>query len=175
MFSTFCNAQNGKIVGKIIVKNDEDKKYLPKNIYAFLKSKTVKDTILLNENYEFKFENLKVDTFNLSFSVRDYPIKKIHLIRLSENQIYTADFLINPVCQYKNSEQKHDCPTCGKKDKVLPIVYGLISDVSFVNKNGNKNLKKIKKITTEKNYHPGGCVVFECQPSWYCARDKTEF
>lgn len=176
MFSVFCNAQNGKIVGKIIVKNSEDKKFLPKNIYAILKSKTINDSILLNENFEFKFENLKADTLKLSFSVRNYPTNKYYIIRLNENEIYTADISISPVCPYKNSEQKHECPKCGKKDKVIPIVYGLISSVYFVNQKGQKIDKNGKEITTkEKEYHSGGCVVSECQPNWYCGRDKTEF
>ncbi len=176
ILSIFCNAQNGKIVGKLIVKNSEEKEYLPKNIYAFLKSKKINDSILLNENFEFQFENLKADTINLSFSVRNYPTNKYYIIRLNENQIYKADIWICPICPYKNSEEKYECPKCGKKDKVIPIVYGLISNVYFVNKKGqktDKNGKIIKK--KEKEYYAGGCVVSECQPNWYCGRDKTEF
>lgn len=176
MFSIFCNAQNGKIVGKIIVKNSEDIKHLPENIYAFLKSKTINDSILLNENLEFKFENLKADTLKLSFSVRNYPTNTDYIIRLNENEIYKADITICPVCPYKNSEQKPECIKCGKKDKVIPIVYGFISSVYFVNKKGQKIDKNGNVITTkEKKYHAGGCVVSECQPNWYCERDKTEF
>lgn len=171
-----CNAQNGKVVGKVIIKNTENVKHLPKNIYAFLKSKTINDSILLNENLEFKFENLKADTLKLSFSIRNYPTNNYYIIRLNENQIYTAEILICPICPYENTEQENKCPKCGKKNKVIPIVYGLISNVYFVNKKGQKIDKNGKKITTEeKKYYSGGCVVSECQPNWYCGRDKTEF
>jgi len=70
-----------------------------------------------------------------------------------------------PDCSYNRHVLNRTCPKCNKRDKVIPIKYGL--RVPLYDKNGN--------IIDEGEYRPRGCVVSDCDPSWYCKRDKVEF
>jgi nitrogen fixation protein len=73
LFSRNLTAQECKISEKLIMNYYSKKIDLPEKIYAFLKYKNRKDSILLTKNFEFEFNNLPKDTFNLSFSIRHYP------------------------------------------------------------------------------------------------------
>jgi hypothetical protein len=52
-------------------------------------------------------------------------------------------------------KDKH-CPKCGSDKNVLPIVYGLHSGRSA-------------------GVHPGGCLVDQYSPRWWCETDSLEF
>jgi hypothetical protein len=55
-------------------------------------------------------------------------------------------------------------------------VYGFLVKVKYRDKDVQEINKKGKKIDPEKNKSfAGGCVTSDCQPYWYCERDKTKF
>ncbi|RZK12258.1 MAG: hypothetical protein EOO46_03785 [Flavobacterium sp.] len=84
-------------------------------------------------------------------------------------------------CPYQGKDNKV-CPFCKKSNAVIPIVYGMIAKVKFKDKDGNSINANGLRITSEDlkkkdedEYISGGCVVKECQPYWFCKRDKKEF
>jgi hypothetical protein len=74
-----------------------------------------------------------------------------------ENQIIELPYF--PTCKYDKTKNNRRCPTCKKKNKVIPIYYGLIGQI------GKK----------KSNFKSGGCVVTGRDPNWFCERDGTEF
>jgi hypothetical protein len=169
-------AQAEKISGKLVMNYNSQKIDLPKKIYAILKYKNKKDSILLSDTFEFEFNNLPKDTFKLSFSIRNYPINKLYIIRPKDTENYKIEIPFTPVCPYTTSKKKHKCPTCEKRNQVIPISYGYWLRATFINKDGHEVDRKGKKIKPKKNSSfPGGCVITDCQPNWYCERDQTKF
>jgi CarboxypepD_reg-like domain len=65
-------------------------------------------------------------------------------------------------CIYEKSRNNKTCPVCGKQDQVIPIIYGY------------PNKKMLRKAAKNKILI-GGCLVFDCQPNWYCKRDFKKF
>ena len=68
-------------------------------------------------------------------------------------------------CPYNKNCKQKICPVCKKDDKVIPILYGLMG---FDGK-GNSFFKDYVE------FKPGGCVISECDPTWYCKRDACRF
>ncbi|MGH2667121.1 hypothetical protein [Flavobacterium sp.] len=153
---SFYGQDKAKINGKLILKDLDNKESVVKNTYIILKSKTQIDSVKVDENLSFTFENLKSDTLRIFISPKSYPVNKFYKFYLKEGEIKKLELPYSPTCPYGKSNV---CPICKKKDKVIPIVYGLMTEV------------KEKK----SKYKSGGCVVSDCQPSWYCERNKTEF
>lgn len=164
-FNGIC--QSGEIGGKLLVATLEERNSLPSKVYAILEHENHKDSIQVDENFKFKFESLRSGKYYLSFSVRNYPINRNYIFNLNDGEKLNHDIPLKPICPYQNSKEKTDCPVCKKDDKVIPIVYGL--SVSIVPKDQKENSK------TEAKVHNGGCVISDCQPNWYCERDKTQF
>ena len=54
------------------------------------------------------------------------------------------------------------CPTCGKTDEVVRIMYGLPTAEGWEEAKAGK-------------YHLGGCCVSDDSPKWYCKRCDKEF
>lgn len=64
-------------------------------------------------------------------------------------------------CEFNNAEAMPACHICAKKDMVIPYRYGLPSvEMGQREKAGEIRL--------------GGCVIDQCQPSWYCKRDEVD-
>lgn len=147
----------GKITGKLIVKDIENKESIFLNTYIILKTKTHIDTVRIDENLTFSFENLKADTLRIYISPRSYPTNTFYKFYLKDGEIKNIEIPYSPVCPYEKNKT-NTCPICKKKDKVIPIIYGLHLE--------SKGKKKSKS---------GGCVVSDCQPKWYCERDKNDF
>ena len=159
----FC--QSGEIGGKLMIANEEERSSLPSKIYAILKHENIKDSIQVDGNFNFKFENLRSGKYYVSFSVRNYPINRSYIFNLKEGEKINQDIELKPICAFQNSKEKTNCPVCKKIDKVIPISYGL--SVSIVPKGKKENTNRKNKV------HEGGCVVSDCQPNWYCERDET--
>lgn len=68
-----------------------------------------------------------------------------------------------PECFYNKNVKQKICPLCKKKDKVIPILYGLT-----VPKTGVPTFKY-------GEYEPAGCEISDCDPTWYCKRDNLRF
>jgi hypothetical protein len=107
----------------------------------------------------FCFDSLKAGIYCLKiFSVENGDT----LYRnVKTNNNASERFDIHNPCIYDRREKDKTCPVCGKKNKVIPIRYGLLIDL-----NGKKS---------KKDFYPGGCEVTNCDPHWYCKRDKKKF
>ncbi len=68
-------------------------------------------------------------------------------------------------CSFNRHAINKTCPKCKKGDKVFSIFYGL----PVFDEKGNVPGRPPEK------YQPGGCMVSDCDPTWYCQRDKLEF
>jgi hypothetical protein len=71
---------------------------------------------------------------------------------------------IRHLCKYDASLNNKRCPVCKKKNKVIPIRYGLLGSIKGdpLKNNG-------------RTFKAGGCKISDCDPHWYCKRDKIEF
>ena len=144
-----------------MLENPAEKKYLSEKIIVIVKQKEKIDTAVVDHNLNFAFQNVKSD----SFGFRIVPPSKLPLSSIkysSENEIKVLEIGYSPVCKYSDSRIKTNCPTCDRKNQVVPIVYGLIMEIGT---------RKNKKQKSKR----GGCIVTDCQPNWYCKRDSTEF
>lgn len=157
------HSQTGSITGKLNLLDSENKSIVLENVYIILTSKNIQDSVKLDEDFSFHFNNLPSDTFYISFSRRSYPYDSRYLIYLSNDENEKVNIDYYSTCPYDKTKDGI-CPICKRKDEVIPIRYGLLAG-------------KIEKNETpsKRQYYPGGCVVFDCQASWYCERDKKEF
>jgi|JI10StandDraft_1071094.scaffolds.fasta_scaffold84967_4 hypothetical protein len=157
------HSQNGKITGKVNLLDTENKSHVLDSTYIILASKSIRDSVKLDDDFSFHFSNLPSDTFYISFSRRSYPYDSRYVIYLRNSEIEKVNIDYSSTCPYDKTKDGV-CPICKMKDEVIPIHYGLITS----------KIEKGKKQSKRK-YYPGGCLIFDCQASWYCERDKKEF
>ncbi|CAM3431831.1 hypothetical protein [Flavobacterium chungbukense] len=179
LFISFVSfSQNGKLTGKLILKDVENYKSVSEKTYIILKTGNRIDSVKVNHNLSFVFNNLATDTLRLSISPRTYPTNIIYRVCLKENEVKHVEIPYASICPY--SEGKGNvCPVCKKNDQVIPIVYGFTMKIKYRDKNGNatdKNGKIISKEEEEKvTSKQGGCVITDCQPNWFCQLDNIDF
>lgn len=171
-------SQNGKLTGKLILKDVENYKSVSENTFVILKAGKRIDSVKVNHDLSFVFNNLGTDTLRIFISPRTYLTNIIYNLCLKENEIKHIEIPYASVCPY--SEGKGNiCPVCKKNDKVIPIVYGFTMKIKYRDKNGNltdKNGKIISKEEDEKvTSKQGGCVITDCQPNWFCQLDNIDF
>ncbi len=78
-----------------------------------------------------------------------------------------TDIYLPVVCEYDKYKVQPFCPLCKKKDKLLPIKYGLL--VPRYDSLGNS-------IDKPEKYYPGGCVMdMYCNPTRHCTRCNKSF
>lgn len=108
----------------------------------------------------FKFENITKGKYNLrTFEVNNGD----SIIPITvEKDLKLKIVILKKNCIYNKSLNNKTCSICHKKDKVIPIVYGLLIDSE------NKKDKK-------KKYINGGCQITNCDPNWFCERDNFKF
>jgi hypothetical protein len=139
------------------------------------------EIVLFNErnNLNFKItDTLVIDSIkedSITFMIRCFvgsspyskrfnlTLENIKLIRNNTTHI-TVTFPLD--CAYNKHALNNICPKCKKNDRVGPILYGLL--IPIFGENGT-----IKPFP--KNYESGGCIISDCDPSWYCQRDKLRF
>ena len=117
------------------------------------------DSTLVDENLSFTFHNIPNDRVNIVFSPRNFPTNTSYNIDFKKGKTKKIKVKYSPVCMYSKTDSI--CPKCKKTDKTIPIVYGLI-----LLQSEQQDGETIKL---------GGCVSRECDPNWYCKRDKYEF
>lgn len=157
------HSQSGNIAGKLNLLDMENKDEVLKNVCIILTSKSFKDSVKLNDDFSFHFTNLPADTFYISFSRRSYPYDSRYMIYLNDKENEKVNIDYSSTCPFDKTKDGV-CPICKRTDEVIPIHYGLI--ISKIQK-GKKPAKR--------KYYPGGCVILDCQASWYCERDKKKF
>ncbi len=156
-------AQSGKIIGWLNLQDFENKKTVTENTFVILTSKTITDSVKIDNDLSFKFEHLPSDTFHLSISPRSYPYNSTYILYLKTGETENINLEYSSTCPYDKSKDGM-CPICKKKDEVIPIRYGLLS--FKIDKN---------KKTDKRKYKPGGCIIMDCQPNWFCERDQKSF
>jgi hypothetical protein len=155
----FCFAQTGRITGKLILEDAGETQTVAEKTTVTLVDGTIKRSIAIDKSLSFHFDSITNDSVRLYISPRSYPVDLIYIIHLKRGFTENIELPYSPTCKYLKSINNKNCPNCNKQDKVIPILYGLIAETG-------KNKKK---------YKAGGCVVSDCQPNWFCERDKLEF
>lgn len=176
--SFFCFSQGGRINGKLILKDVENYKKVSENTFIILKTSKRIDSVKVDKDLNFVFENLEAGPVRIYLNPRTYPLNRFYKHSLKENEIINLEIPYCSVCPY-NKENDNICPVCHKNDNVIPIKYGLIAKITYEDKNGNetdKNGKIISKEEKEKiTYKQGGCVISDCHPNWFCQLDQIDF
>jgi hypothetical protein len=168
--SYFCVAQPIKIDGKIVLDNEDDKVLVIEKTKIILKQNGFEQITTVNNELGFSFEINNFDMIEITaipkgignISGRSYTFKNIGM---RESDTIKIDFPYSLTCKYDKSIENKTCPICKKQDQVIPISYGLISEES------NKLLER----GNATKYKTGGCVVSDCDPNWFCQRDKLDF
>lgn len=116
--------------------------------------------VITDKNGFFKINGIPFGKYTLEIDGYDGILKK----EINISQKLTEIEIKYPYCEYTSDYKiKTNCPICNKKDKVIPIYYGLIDD--------KESLKKAKRGEIKL----GGCMVSFCDPNWYCKRDKKYY
>jgi hypothetical protein len=152
-----CYGQYGVISGQIY-----DRKEKAGLAYASVGIKFKKGTSTDINGY-FKIDSVPPGRHLLTVIYVGYSDTSF-FVSVSANQTTNIYLKLPKPCRYDKSEHNKTCPKCNKKDQVVPIVYG---ELVFTDTTGTNDW-------FEKNYS-GGCMVTECDPNWYCKRDKTKF
>lgn len=118
---------------------------------------------MTDNNGKFVFTNISSGFYCIRILNIGYHDTILRSIKI--NEATNLEFDIHRFCQYDVSLKNKTCPTCHKKSKVIPIVYGLL-----ISKNGADPFKN-----EGKTFKAGGCSITWCDPHWYCKRDKKEF
>lgn len=109
-------------------------------------------------NGNFKIDSIPNGTYDMRVSYIGYGDTTLRALTISSDTLLKFKLELPPPCEYDKHRKNNTCPICGKKDKVVPIVYGL----------------PIEKLD-EKNYYYAGCEITFCDTNWYCKRDKYKF
>jgi CarboxypepD_reg-like domain len=105
----------------------------------------------------FLFDSLPAGNYRVKVFYAGFPVKELE-VTLSSNIHNNLLIEMNPPCKYDSARKTGICPFCHQKDKAVPVKYGL----------------PIGKMDTV-HYYYAGCEVTDCDPSWYCKRDKQLF
>lgn len=152
-------AQTGEIRGKLLLQDIENIESVLNNTWVILKTVTRLDSVKVNDDLSFVFKDVKADTIRIYIKPRTYPVDRSYKFYFDGRALKEFEFEYSSTCPFRKKAD-NACPVCNKKDKVIPISYGLIDNTD-------------KK--TERKYKPGGCVVSDCQPNWFCERDAKDF
>jgi hypothetical protein len=117
-----------------------------------------------NKDNEARFENLSakraiIEIFS-AIHLDDTTIQKSARLgnSFNLNDSITIKYLTFPEdCDYNRHLADKKCPNCQRTETVVPIIYGLLRDFPPI------------------DFQPGGCMVTNCDPSWFCKQDKISF
>lgn len=132
-------------------------------IITFLTKDSVRHVEFSDETGKFEFKNLSPGNYEISFSSIGYQDTSFKEIFVKRDTTINLEYVRN--CPYDESINKNVCPKCHKKNAVIPILYGLP-----YSKNGEDPAKG-----NGKKFLLAGCLVSDCDPNWYCRRDKIRF
>jgi hypothetical protein len=147
------SGQKGRIEGQVY--DRREKKGLA---YAIVLLVDTKITAITDINGNFIIDNVPIGTYSLTASFIGYGDTTLTNVQVISDTTIVLKFVLPIFCAYDKSRDDKTCPICGRKDKVVPIVYGL----------------PIGKMNNKKKYY-AGCTVTPCDQHWYCRRDKYKF
>jgi hypothetical protein len=112
---------------------------------------------LSDTNGNFLFDSLPAGEYQLKVFYAGFPVKEL-TVAIDHNIHNNIVVEMNPPCKYDASRKNKTCPVCKKRNKVIPVIYGL----------------PVGTMDTARYYY-AGCEMTYCDPSWYCKRDKHLF
>lgn len=160
---TNCISQNSVIQGKLILEIPKEYDQIAEKAKMTLTIKGKERTTIVDKDLRFTFYNIPSDTVYISTELIDHKFPTTYILYTKPNDTIQLDLPLSIACKYDQYKNTKICPVCDKGDKVIPIVYGLLS------------ISKEELESTDKKYKAGGCVIMKCQPSLYCKRDDHEF
>lgn len=117
------------------------------------------DSITTDTSGGFKLVVGGHNKYALLFSHEGYDGNLFSNISIANDT--SMDFRWKRKCPYITTTYTPECPLCHRKDQVIPIIYGLVKL-----KHGGK------KDGLGEKFLLGGCEVSDCDPHWFCKRDK---
>jgi hypothetical protein len=172
----FSFSQTGRIEGELMLEIEEEYKMVLAKTKVNLEIENRTIQTIVDDSLNFVFNSLPKGKFKLTLDPKSSGRHIVYSGKIRNGKTLNLSIPYSISCKYDRSKNDKTCPVCSKQDKVIPISYGLISDVYFVDKNGNiveENGKPSER--KKKNYYAGGCITSDCDPNWYCERDKTQF
>jgi hypothetical protein len=125
----------------------------------------------LDSNNRAEFKDLLSDTLKLLMysevkikdSIATKTLNAFYSVAINKNGQTVLDLTFPKDCEFNRHTFNDTCPVCKKNDRVVPIVYGLLSPPSLF------------KGRIFEDFIPGGCVISDCDPTWYCKIDELSF
>ena len=111
-----------------------------------------------DRNGRFRISGLPVGRFDVRVYMMGYGDTTLTGVPVGLDSTTVMKVVLPKPCKYESNWKNKRCPVCGKKNKVVPIRYGLL-DLRLDYRNGE----------------PGGCVITDCDPTWYCRTDSLKF
>ena len=128
-----------------------------------LTNDSVRHVEISNETGNFEFKNLTANNYEITFSSIGYQDTSFMDIYVKGDTTINLVYVRN--CPYDESINNMVCPKCHNKNSVIPIIYGLPYAP-----NGKDPTKG-----NGKKFILAGCLISDCDPNWYCRRDKIRF
>ncbi len=147
---TAAFGQSGLVKGKVIFENKD-------SLYATVTVLKLRTGVSTDINGFFSLSIAK-GGHKLMISSVGYQSKIIDVNVLADSTYFVEAIFKDPCVLYSKGKLNKNCPICNRQDKVIPIIYGFPI--------GKQNSKK---------YYYAGCEVTDCDPTWYCKRDKQKF
>lgn len=132
-------------------------------IITFLTKDKERHVEFSNETGGFTFSNLPSNKYTITFSSIGYQDTSFMDIFINGDTTINLGYIRN--CPYDETINNKICPKCHKKNSVIPIIYGLP-----VSLNGEDPTKG-----NGKKFILAGCEISDCDPNWFCRRDKLSF
>ncbi len=117
---------------------------------------------LTDNNGKFKIIGVSPGIYSIKISRIPFGDTTFHNITIKGDTKLTLD--VHKYCKYDASVHNKTCPVCHKKDKAIPIMYG----VPISTRGDSTKDEGVKFVT-------GGCKITNCDPNWYCKRDSIKF
>jgi hypothetical protein len=120
--------------------------------------KGIARTALTDFDGNFRLDSVPIGVYDITVHYFSYGDTTVIGIGVAANTVTEVNFILGTPCINDLHAKSKKCPFCGKKNKVVPIVYGLVI--------GEQDVKR---------YYYAGCEITNCDPHWYCRRDKHKF
>ncbi|MEW7292869.1 carboxypeptidase-like regulatory domain-containing protein [Aquimarina sp. 2304DJ70-9] len=155
IYSLKSFAQTGSIQGNVMYLTDSIN--VPEVKILVIGTKVQIETFT-DWSGHFKIDSLKPETYNVVAQKIGYLNDFTKSVSVKNDSITQLKLELN---RRKNTSRI--CPVDKKSDEVIPIVYGLVSDI--------KSLMK----ATKGEIILAGCGISEYDPMWHCKKHNKSF
>jgi hypothetical protein len=132
--------------------------------------KILNDTVVvattsINNIVKVSYRDIMPGNYKIQISGQGQPTTFIDSIFVGTGQKLVLNLNVTGPCLFDHPTDY--IPVCPKnhKNKIIPIVYGLVVT------NGNTFIKSKKDLKVKY----AGCVVSDCDPKFYCKKHDIEF